>query len=147
MKNSLSYVAIAVAAALLGACGGDRDDDGQATGRPAEGIPACAGAGSAISRPDGLPAELLPPGTVLTSDDSDSGEIEVRGYIPTTLQQAAKFFAEELPRRGYRLGEGDSEQDEAEAPFSGKGVSGKWKLNGILDCPNAVSLALRIESS
>jgi hypothetical protein len=145
VKRLNSYIAIAAAAALLGACGGDGDDDRQVTETHAEGIPACARAGSPISRPDGLPAELLPPGTVLTSEDSNSDQIEVRGYIPTTLQQAAKFFAEDLPRRGYRLGEGDSEQDEAEAAFSGKGVSGKWKVNGILNCPNAVTLRLRVE--
>jgi hypothetical protein len=33
---------------------------------------------------------------------------------------------------------------EAEALFLGERVRGKWKVNGILDCPSAVTLTLLV---
>ncbi len=47
-----------------------------------------------------------------------------------------------LPAAGYQLGAGDAEQAEAEALFLGESVRGKWKVNGILNCPDAVTLTL-----
>jgi hypothetical protein len=58
------------------------------------------------------------------------------------FRTAVEFFMRQLPKAGYKLGEGDAEQDEAESGFSGHEITGRWKVNGILDCPNAVTLAL-----
>jgi hypothetical protein len=40
------------------------------------------------------------------------------------------------------MGLGDSESNEAEAPFTGKGFRGKWRVNAIANCPTAVVLTL-----
>jgi hypothetical protein len=121
-------------------CGGG---NGSSAGDSAV-IPACAKTGKRVTRPDELPSDLpLPPGTVITSSATPyPGQILIGGVIPFDIQKAAKFFVDELPRAGYQLGRGDSEQGEAEAPFTGRGVRGKWRVNGILDCPNAVTLTL-----
>lgn len=92
-----------------------------------------------------MPAELLPPGTVLTSSERrPEGQLLVSGVIPREFRKVVEFFVEELPAAGYKNGEGDAEQDEAESHFSGKGVTGKWKVNGILNCPDAVTLSLLV---
>jgi hypothetical protein len=85
----------------------------------------------------------LPPGTVITSSARPyPGQLVVAGVVPADLDGAADFFGDELPAHGFELGFGDSEQGEAEAPFTGHGVRGKWKVNDIADCPQAVTLTL-----
>jgi hypothetical protein len=51
-----------------------------------------------------------------------------------------------MPASGYRTGAGDAEMDEAEALFTGPGLRGKWKVNGIPNCPGAVTLALYVRT-
>jgi hypothetical protein len=146
MRNRLGGIGVglALAAGALGGCGGGDSDESSISGGPAPAVPACAQAGSTIPRPSDLPADFpLPPGTVITSSQNPhSGQLLIGGIIPADLRGAAVFFSDELPARGYELGLGDAEQGEAEAPFSGHGFRGKWKVNGILNCPNAVSLTL-----
>jgi hypothetical protein len=68
----------------------------------------------------------------------------VTGVIPLEFLTAVAFYVSELPRRGYQLGGGDAEMSEAEALFLGAMVRGKWKVNGIPNCPNAVLLSLLV---
>lgn len=110
-------------------------------------VPACAAAGPAVPAPEELPEDLpLPPGTVFTGVQvaEEVGTIVLSGVVPSDLRTAAVFFTEELPAAGYQLGEGDAEQGEAESVFAGHGYRGRWRVNGILDCPNAVTLSLAI---
>jgi hypothetical protein len=79
---------------------------------------------------------------VTASSEPHSGQLVVGGLIPADLQDAASFFAASLPESGYRQGLGDSESNEAEAPFTGNGIRGKWKVNAIANCPTAVVLTL-----
>ncbi|HEV8602427.1 MAG TPA: hypothetical protein VGQ68_03425 [Gaiellaceae bacterium] len=89
---------------------------------------------------------MLPPQTVLTSVAQPvSGMTLVTGVVPSDFRSAVEFFVTKLPAAGYVNGAGDAEMDEAEALFTGEGVSGKWKVNGILNCPGAVTLALFVK--
>jgi hypothetical protein len=63
------------------------------------------------------------------------------GLVPADLQEAAAFFNETLPEHGYQVGIGDSEGSESEAPFTGNGYRGKWRVNAVPDC-DAVRLTL-----
>jgi hypothetical protein len=109
--------------------------------------PACAKERKAVDRPAAVPANLLPPGTVLTaSKDLGDGRTLIGGIVPTDFRTAVQFYLTELPAGGYVNGTGDAEMDEAEALFTGPGVQGKWKVNGILGCPGAVTLALYVRS-
>ena len=71
-----------------------------------------------------------------------AGQLVLAGLVPADLQDAASFFDDSLRAGGYRQGLGDSESNEAEAPFTGHGFRGKWKVNSIAGCPEAVSLTL-----
>lgn len=141
-----SAFSLAIAAGLVSllvplGCGGGGEptNDG-----PAPSIPPCAKAGEAIPRPDELPADFpLPPGTVITSSATPyPGQLLIGAVIPGELGDTASFFSTQLPAAGYEVGRGDSEQGESEAPFTGNGFRGKWKVNGIADCPGAVTLTL-----
>jgi hypothetical protein len=68
----------------------------------------------------------------------------VAGVVPLEFRDAVQFFVADMPKSGYRNGTGDAEMDEAEAFFTGPGLEGKWKVNGILNCSAAVSLTLYV---
>jgi len=79
---------------------------------------------------------------VVTSADAPfAGQLVLVAAIPGDLQEAAAFFGDALPERGYQVGIGDAEGSESEAPFTGNGFRGKWRVNGIPDCA-AVKLTL-----
>lgn len=79
---------------------------------------------------------------MITSAESPyESQLVVLGLVPVDLQEAEAFFSEALPERGYQVGVGDAEGTESEAPFTGNGFRGKWRVNGIADCP-AVRLTL-----
>jgi hypothetical protein len=128
--------------ALASGCGGSSEPPVTAASPPPK-LPACVTA-KAVARPPGLPADFpLPPGTVVTaSSQPHRGQLVLAGLVPADLQDAASFFDDSLRASGYRQGLGDSESNEAEAPFTGKGFRGKWKVNSIAGCPEAVSLTL-----
>jgi hypothetical protein len=60
------------------------------------------------------------------------------------FKNTVAFFQSKLPAAGYQLLKGDAEMDEAESTFSGNGFQGKWKVNGILNCPGAVTLTIAL---
>ena len=68
----------------------------------------------------------------------------VSGVVASPFRSAVEFFVTELPAAGYVNTAGDAEMDEAESFFQGASLTGKWKVNGILGCPDAVRLALLV---
>ncbi|HEX9352179.1 MAG TPA: hypothetical protein VF877_12985 [Gaiellaceae bacterium] len=101
----------------------------------------------AVARPAEVPAAVLPPQTALTSVAHPiAGMTLVTGVVSQDFRSAVSFFVTKMPAAGYRNGAGDAEMDEAEALFTGPNLHGKWKLNGILGCPGAVTLALYVRS-
>ena len=78
---------------------------------------------------------------VTSADAPFAGQLVLVAAIPGDLQEAAAFFGDALPERGYQVGIGDAEGSESEAPFTGNGFRGKWRVNGIPDCA-AVKLTL-----
>jgi hypothetical protein len=109
-------------------------------------LPACAHHGAAVARPAGLPRSLpLPKGTVLTGHRrTSSGFLVVEGLEPLSLGDAARFLLHEIPKAGYRVARGESEGDEAETDFFGRGVSGHIKLRALEHCEGATRLLISI---
>ena len=138
----ISMVAIAVV--VIGIAAGRDGGEGSSKMTTFAG-PQCAGVRELVDRPDAVPADLLPPGTALTSRiNLPQDRTLVTGVIPLEFRTAVDFYVMKLPAAGYQLGAGDAEQAEAEALFLGKSVRGKWKVNGILNCPDAVTLTLLV---
>ena len=129
--------------AIITGCGGSKE---AAVSAPATSLPPCAKAGPAVSLPSEFPTSFpLPPGTVVTSSQlTERGVTVVGGFIPMEFKNVVSFFQSRLPDAGYQLLEGDAEMDEAESTFSGHGFHGKWKVNGILNCPGVVTLTIAV---
>jgi hypothetical protein len=109
--------------------------------------PACASAEKGVAPPPEVPAAVLPPGTIVTSVRRPrSGTTMVNGVVASPFRSAVEFFMTKLPAAGYVNTTGDAEMDEAESYFQGADVLGKWKVNGILGCPDAVRLVLFVRS-
>jgi hypothetical protein len=137
-------VFIGVAIAFLSGCGGGNGSEPKSSpAQPTRALPPCAGKSPAVARPPGLPADFpLPPGTRITTGRSlSASQFLIGGVIPADLQETAGFFDEALPEQGYQVGIGDAEATEAEAPFTGNGFRGRWRVNEIPDCP-ALTLTL-----
>lgn len=135
----------ALAVVVIGIAAGRDDGGGSSETRTTFAGPQCAAARQFVDRPDSVPADLLPPGTALTSRmNLPRNQTLVTGVIPLDFRTAVDFYVIELPAAGYQLGAGDAEQAEAEAQFLGESVGGKWKVNGILNCPDAVTLTLLV---
>lgn len=106
-------------------------------------VPACANATASIERPAAFPAAFpLPPGTVIVSQETRSGErLIINTVVPgLDTKGVAEFFERELPKAGFTVTSGESEPDEAEANYSGNGIQGRWKVNNITGCAGAVTL-------
>lgn len=127
-----------LAVACMAACGGD--DSGSA--RPGQ-LPECAKA-KEIAAPEQFPKDFpLPPGTVFTFGGfTEPGTVFIAAVSPGTFGDVRDFFTTELERSGYRIGRGDSEEGEVEAPFTGNGYRGRWLVRKIRDCDTAVSVRL-----
>jgi hypothetical protein len=119
------------------------DEAETSSAQPPRALPACANRNPAVPLPSSLPADFpLPPGTRITTARTLSpSQFLIRGVIPADLQDAAGFFDNSLPESGYQVGIGDAEAAEAEAPFTGNGFRGRWRVNEIPDCP-ALTLTL-----
>jgi hypothetical protein len=67
--------------------------------------------------------------------------IVVRGRVPLDLAPATSFLIRELPRKGFKLGPGESEYGyEAESSFTGHGAIGRFKVRVLPACRGAVLL-------
>lgn len=145
----LAGIAAALLVILVPACGGGDGASEVETDGPPRAIPACAKGAPAVPSPAALPSNFpLPPGTVITSAESPHPtQLVIAGVIPADLQDATAFFNEMLPERGYKLGVGDAEGNESEAPFTGNGYRGKWRVNQLIDCPALTLTLVLIEQS
>jgi hypothetical protein len=76
--------------------------------------------------PAGIPANFPKPpgGRVVSTQTGENGLRIVRLATPLALRQGILFVLTELPRAGYRLGRGDAEASEADAPFQSADVRG-----------------------
>jgi hypothetical protein len=109
--------------------------------------PACASVERGIAPPSQIPAAVLPPGAVVTSiSHPRDGITLVNGVVASPFRSAVEFFVTKLPAAGYVNTVGDAEMDEAESNFRGASVRGKWKVNGILGCAEAVRLTLFVRA-
>jgi hypothetical protein len=108
-------------------------------------LPGCAQAGTAVELPTGLAGVPLPGGAVIDHTRQDAaGNTVYGGYIPGDVKATRDYFEQELPKHGYTVGEGDSEDHEAEMDFDGHGVEARLKLHDIDSCDGALTVEAAI---
>lgn len=127
---------------LLAACSGGKPPVGAAPNVPSPGEPTASSpvkptasscppaGGTAIQWPAGIPANFpKPPGGRITKTQTGPNGLSiVQLSTPVSLREGVLFILTELPKAGYRLGRGDAEAAEADAPFQLGSVSGVVRL-------------------
>lgn len=135
----LLVVAVLVLAA---GCGGG---GGGSKGTVGGTLPTCATAGSAVELPSSLASFPLPQGGVIDRTRKDvAGNTIYGGYVPGEIEATRDWYEENLPKSGYEVKEGDSEEHEAEAEFEGHGVEARYKVRDVADCDGALSLEVAV---
>ena len=143
----LAAVVIAAAAVIgLGACGGDDDKD-SAAGTTT--IPVCTAKAPGVDRPDSFPDDLpLPTSFVATgADERSEGRVVLDGVTTDDFTTTLHFLQQELPKAGYRLTEGEVEEDDAESNFSGHGMKGRWAIRVADGCGDRTTLSVVVQPS
>jgi hypothetical protein len=109
-------------------------------------LPKCARPAHAIQPPRPFPRSLpLPEGTVFSTVARFSKVLVVGGRTPLELLPAARFFVQELPRKGFSLGAAEEEQGfESEQTFTGYGTLGRVRVRVLPACRGAVHLLVAV---
>lgn len=103
-------------------------------------LPRCALPANPIKPPAPFPQAFpLPQGTAFATVTRYPTQIVIGGRLPMALLPAVRFLVREVPRQGFRLGQGESEPGfEAESGFTGHGVVGRFTVRVLPRCRGAV---------
>jgi hypothetical protein len=147
MLASVCCIPLAAAAVGLVAVHGGGNGNAEAAATRVS-APACASVERGpTAPPPEISAAVLPPETVITSvTHPRPGMTLVNGVVSAPFRSAVEFYVTKFVAAGYVNTSGDAEMDEAESFFVGAGVRGKWRVNGIPLCANAVKLALFVRT-
>jgi hypothetical protein len=58
----------------------------------------------------------------------------VQFTAPISLREAVLFVLGEFPKKGFLLGRGDAELNQADAPFARQGFFGQVRITGVSAC-------------
>ena len=116
---------------------------------PGPGLPACAGAGPAVSIPPDFPAAFsLPDGSVVVSTDTPpGGGVRIKAIVPLEVDAFGADLERALPAGGLAIGGGEAEADELESKFSGAGVAGQLTARELSDCPGILSVQVAVRAN
>ena len=67
--------------------------------------------------------------------------------VPGEIGEVAESLLDVLPPAGFELGEEDWEEHEAESHFTRNGFAGFFKLNTVVGCDGANTLAVVLNRS
>lgn len=97
-----------------------------------------------LSAPAWLPRDLpLPPGTYLSERLADANGYHQGVFVvPGQLKDFVRFVLSEWPPKGWALGRGDAEANEAEDAFSRSPETGAFKVQGQACVPGYSLLLL-----
>ena len=112
-------------------------------------LPHCARPAHAIEPPAPFPRAFpLPKGTVFSTITRYPSQLVVGGRIPLEVLPAVRFLVRELPRKGFRLGQGESEPGfEAESGFTGHGAVGRFTVRVLPRCRGASLFLVAVATS
>lgn len=102
------------------------------------GMPDCLATMSAAPTP--YPAEFpadwpWPPHTVVTEvTKSPGGGVVVTAHAGSDFEDVLTFMQQDLEEAGFPATQGEAEEDDAEATWTGGGFSGTWAIRSWDEC-------------
>lgn len=124
---------------LVSACSGAGDDE-----KAAAATPSCMASLTPTSVPkDGsFPADWpFPPGTVVTGTEQvPGGGLAVTAQIASEFEEVLPFMQHDLEDAGFVATQGEAEEDDAEATWTGGGFAGSWAIRSSDTCEGTTVL-------
>jgi hypothetical protein len=130
------------------ACGGGRDSgtaDPDAGGLSAAAdTTTCADEATQVtSTPDGFPDDFpLPSGTVVFNVEDRGKDGVIATGVTTTAFDDVLSAMNAAKKAGYRVTSGETEEDDAEADWTGHGYVGRWAIKKSASCPGETVVQL-----
>src|SRR6478672_4601387 len=135
----MRYLALTAALVTLAGCSSSGGDPDAGSNRADVSSAVCAtdAAAKKVDLPSGFPAGFpLPPGTIVYSVDNrgtDEG-IVVTGVTSTRFSSVLKALQTQLPAKGFRADNGETEPHDAESDWTSNGFQGRWAIREIPQC-------------
>lgn len=121
-----------IAGILLAACSDDEPSSG------ASGMPDCLAALSPAPTPypAAFPADWpWPSHTVVSAvEKSPGGGVVLTAHVGSDFEEVLAFMQQDLEDAGFHATQGEAEEDDAEATWTGGGFSGTWAIRSSDDC-------------
>lgn len=153
-RHLLGPMVLAALLLLPTACGGgDSETDGQ--GPDPDGFSSAADPETCVkdatqvtSTPDGYPSDFpLPRGTVVfTVEDRGEDGIIATGVTATPFDEVLGAM-NAANRAGFEVTSGETEEDDAEANWTGNGLNGRWAIKKSATCPGETVIQLLSKKS
>lgn len=134
MRRTVLAAVLAAGSVLLAGCGGA--EEAAAPKAPASSPDGSCPSPTGLAQPWGgdVPDDIPGlPGMTLDSGDTTQGVQHVYFSVPMSFTDSVAAYLEQLPAAGFTLGTGDSEESEADIPFSKDGRQFSLKLRGVPD--------------
>lgn len=151
MENPVGkrVVATALVAAVLSllctACGGggSPDPDADRFTAAADTSTCIADASEVRSFPDGYPQDFpMPHGTVVFHvEDRGADGVIATGITSAPFDDVLQAM-NNATRAGFRVTSGETEEDDAEANWTGNGYVGRWAIKRSASCPGETQIQL-----
>ena len=139
MRGLLAAPLAAGVLLLLTGCGGgdagSGDPDAQQVSAAADTSTCVTDAHQVAAYPPGFPRDYpLPAGTVVYSVDDRGADGVVATGVTATPFKAVLQQMNAAAKAGYRRTSGETEEDDAEADWTGNGFAGRWAIKRSATC-------------
>lgn len=136
-------VLVTLGLAAVSGCGSDAKD-AAADPTSAAPTPACMKSLTKVDVPDdgSFPKDWpFPPGTVVTKTEAvPGGGTAVTATVGADFEKVLPFMQHDLEKAGFVATQGEAEDDDAEATWSGGGYAGTWAIKASETCEGTTLL-------
>lgn len=141
MRVRLAGLVLLAPGLLVAGCG---DEDTGEDGSGGTALPSCLASLTAVDVPPDadFPQDwAFPPGTVVTAvEDVPGGGTAVTAQVGSGFEEVLPFMQTDLEEAGFVATEGEAEDDDAEARWSGGGYAGTWAIRSSDSCAGTTLL-------
>jgi hypothetical protein len=134
-----SLFAAFVLVALTAGCGGEAEHEGEEHDfdKAADRGVCVAQAHQVKDLPNGFPSDFpFPHGTVVYhAEDRGEDGVVVTGVSPKPLEDVLAALNGPAQDAGFKVTNGETEEHDAEANWSGNGYRGRWAIRESSECP------------
>jgi hypothetical protein len=137
VRRLSSGAALAASLLLVAGCGESAAEHDAEFGAAADTSTCAQDAQQVSSYPDGFPARFpFPPKTVVFhAEDRGADGVVVTGVTRTPFKQVLASLNGPTQRAGFKVTNGETEEHDAEANWTGNGYRGRWAIRESGSCP------------